>query len=62
VAGEYKAVLELADAIRANLPEDVQGHDITTSTETNLRRRIKNDLRGGSISYETPWSCETSLS
>ncbi|RYO70404.1 hypothetical protein AA0113_g3252 [Alternaria arborescens] len=56
VAGENKAVFELAAAMREqmNEPTKEEGDDVSALTEAKLRRRIKNDLRGGSISYNTP--------
>lgn len=57
VAGEYKAVLELAEAIHAQLEDHNResGHTSADLTESKLRRRIK-DLRGGTISYENAQS------
>lgn len=55
LAGEHKAVLELADAMRAQIEEHGQetlGHSATL-TEFELRRRITKDLNGGAISYKT---------
>lgn len=56
VAGEHKAVFELAAAMRAqmNEPTREEGDDVSTLTEAKLRRCIAKDLRGGSISYTTP--------
>ncbi|CAN9432354.1 unnamed protein product [Alternaria alternata] len=56
VAGENKAVFELAAAMREqmNEPTKEEGDDVSALTETKLRRRITKDLRGGSISYTTP--------
>ena len=56
VAGENKAVFELAAAMQEqmNEPTKEEGDDLSALTEAKLRRRIKNDLRGGSISYNTP--------
>lgn len=56
VAGEHKAVFELAAAMREQIrePAKEEGGDVSTFTEANLRRRITKDLRGGSISYTTP--------
>jgi hypothetical protein len=56
VAGEHKAVLELAAAMRDQMNEDAkeEGGDVSAFTEAELRRRIRKDLRGGSISYTTP--------
>ena len=55
VAGEYKAVFELADAMRSQLEESgkEEGRDISALPEATLRRRLTKDLRGGQISYET---------
>jgi hypothetical protein len=56
VAGEYKAVFELADTIRTRIQEYEREHgdDVPAVTESGLRRRVMKDLRGGSISYTTP--------
>jgi hypothetical protein len=56
VAGEHKAVFELAAAMREqmNEPTKEEGDDASTFTEAKLRRRITKDLRGGSISYTAP--------
>jgi len=56
VAGEHKAVFELAAAMREQISEPAkeEGDDVSAFTEANLRRRIMKDLRGGSISYTTP--------
>ncbi|RAR06361.1 hypothetical protein DDE82_003431 [Stemphylium lycopersici] len=56
VAGENKAVFELADAMRDQMGEKAkeEGDDVSAMTEANLRRRVKKDLRGGSIAYATP--------
>ncbi|KAF1848597.1 uncharacterized protein K460DRAFT_334887 [Cucurbitaria berberidis CBS 394.84] len=55
VAGEFKAVFELADAMRSRLEEygKEEGVDLSTLPEFKLRHRITKDLRGGAISYET---------
>jgi hypothetical protein len=56
VAGEYKAVLELAHAITTQLHD--AGHSSAKETldlsESELRRRFKKDLDDGSIAYEAP--------
>jgi hypothetical protein len=60
VAGEFKAILELANAMQSQLishrgnSED----DIITLSESELRRRVVQDLRGGAISYKTPQSSQ----
>jgi hypothetical protein len=56
VAGEYKAVLELADALNTQLLQarDIDTMDIFTLPESNLRHRITKDLRGGLMIYEMP--------
>jgi len=67
VAGEYKAVFELAAAMRdqiknpsldtlptAQHPAKEEGDDISAFTEAKLRRCITKGLRGGSISYTNP--------
>ncbi|CAO2654126.1 Nn.00g108590.m01.CDS01 [Neocucurbitaria sp. VM-36] len=55
VAGEVKAVFELADAMQMQLEEHgiEEGFKISTLSESRLRRRITKDLRGGTISYKT---------
>ncbi|KAG9186051.1 hypothetical protein G6011_02607 [Alternaria panax] len=56
VAGEHKAVFELAAAMREQMDEPAKEEavDLSALTEAKLRRRITKDLRGGSISYTTP--------
>jgi hypothetical protein len=56
VAGEYKAVLELADALNTTLVQNMDSSPQNTLnlTESTIRRRITKDLHGGSIAYETP--------
>jgi len=56
VAGEYKAVLELADALNAQFmhAREMGTKDILALSESKLRRRIKKDLNGGLMTYETP--------
>jgi hypothetical protein len=56
LAGEYKAVFELADTMRAQVQAYEKEHvdDVPAVTEANLRRRVMTDLRGGSMSYLTP--------
>jgi hypothetical protein len=57
VAGEYKAVFELADAMHTQLTElakeEGSSDDVRSITESTLRQRIKSDLRGGTIAYDT---------
>lgn len=55
VAGEYKAVFELADAMRDQLvqQEVEKAEHVTQISESELRKRIKKDLRGGRIAYDT---------
>lgn len=54
VAGEWKAVLELASAIHAGLDGlDSDNLKAMTIEESRLRKRIKDDLRSGSIAYST---------
>lgn len=62
VAGEYKAVFELADAMREQLvqQEAENAKDIHHFTESTLRKRITKDLRGGTIAYDTTLLPETS--
>jgi hypothetical protein len=56
VAGEHKALLELANAMQDQLAmttgSDV--HGTANLSESELRRRIAADLDGGSISYSAP--------
>jgi hypothetical protein len=56
VAGEYKALLELANAMQTQLVTAScrDAHDAANLSESELRRRIAADLNGGSISYATP--------
>lgn len=52
VAGEWKATLELADAMRAELDQyDTDDLKAMTIKEFQLRNRIRNDIYGGSIAY-----------
>lgn len=55
VAGENKAVFELADAMRHQMSEHTgeEGDGASPITEETLHRRITKDLRGGSIAYTT---------
>ncbi len=55
VAGEYKAVFELSDAMHTQLTqfEKEEANDFRDITESELRRRITKDLHGGSIAYNT---------
>ena len=60
VAGEYKAVFELADAMHeqlasvANEEANEEANDARQMNESALRQRITKDLRGGMIAYDTP--------
>jgi hypothetical protein len=56
VAGEYKAIFELADSMRTQIQayEKEHGDDFPAVTESSLRYRVNKDLRGGSMSYTTP--------
>jgi hypothetical protein len=56
VAGEYKAVLELANAVTTQLLEasKLSSTEILSLSESALRRRFKEDLNGGAIAYEAP--------
>lgn len=56
VAGEYKAVFELSEAMQQQiLPHEIEeGKDMHCITESTLRRRITKDLCGGAISYDSP--------
>lgn len=56
VAGEYKAVLELANAVTTQLLEagKLSNNEILSLSESALRRRFKEDLNGGAIAYEAP--------
>ena len=55
IAGEWKAVLELADAMREQLDQydtdDLKAMDIT---EVCIQKRIRYDINGGSIGYQKP--------
>jgi hypothetical protein len=51
VAGEHKAIFELADGMRAQLKPLGYTQQNLIVTEQQLRRRIKEDLNGGSIGY-----------
>ncbi|KAF2819700.1 hypothetical protein CC86DRAFT_126637 [Ophiobolus disseminans] len=56
VAGEYKAVIELAEATQMQLKYESgveETSDTSVITEKQLRRRITKDLNGGSISYKS---------
>ncbi|KZM27916.1 uncharacterized protein EKO05_0010306 [Ascochyta rabiei] len=53
VAGEYKAVFELSEAMHAQLAGTDDAADVRQLTESTLRRRIETDLHGGAIAYET---------
>lgn len=56
VAGEHKAIFELAEAMRTQLislgKDNVE--DVPALGELDLRCRITKDLHGGSISYDYP--------
>jgi hypothetical protein len=56
VAGEHRAIFELAAAMQEQMKEPTkeEGVEVYTFTESELRRRITKELRGGSISYTTP--------
>jgi hypothetical protein len=59
VAGEYKAVLELSSAMQSQLRATSSSNsysetDTADIAESELRRRIIQDLRGGAISYKAP--------
>jgi hypothetical protein len=56
VAGEYKAVLELADALNSQFmhAREMGTQEILTLSESKLRLRIKKDLHGGLMTYKTP--------
>jgi hypothetical protein len=56
VAGEYKAVLELANAMQNQLLKHSGSteKDPANMPESELYRRITQDLHGGAISYKTP--------
>lgn len=55
VAGEYKAVFELADAMHEQLSpfRNEDAKHVRQITESTLRKRIEKDLRGGTIAYDT---------
>lgn len=61
VAGEYKAVFELADAMREQLVqrEAENAKDVHHITESVLRKRITKDLRGGTIAYDATLTHKT---
>ncbi|KAJ4361735.1 hypothetical protein N0V95_001628 [Ascochyta clinopodiicola] len=58
VAGEYKAVFELADAMHVQLSSTSDetatddAMDPRQLSESSLRQRIKSDLHGGAIAYD----------
>jgi hypothetical protein len=55
VAGEYKAVLELAAALNTHLlqpEEETKSGALLALPEKVLRRRVTQDTRGGSMAYE----------
>jgi hypothetical protein len=55
VAGEYKAIIELTDAMQEGLARFEEKSDFfKTLEESSLRRRINKDMHGGSIAYTTP--------
>jgi uncharacterized protein (DUF2062 family) len=57
VAGEYTAVLELANAMQSQLraiSNSSSETDTANMAESELRHRIVQDLRGGAISYKAP--------
>ncbi|KAH6637844.1 hypothetical protein C7974DRAFT_450972 [Boeremia exigua] len=49
VAGEYRAVLELAAAMQADL--DIEDTDLSVLREKQLKERIDKEARGGAIAY-----------
>jgi hypothetical protein len=54
--GEYKAMFELTSAVQLQLDEHdgkEEASDVSVLTEDQLRRRINNDLKGGSISFKS---------
>lgn len=55
LAGEYKAVFELSEAMQDQLVslEKEEADGVRKISESSLRQRIKKDLRGGAIAYET---------
>jgi hypothetical protein len=55
VAGEYKAVFELADAMHEQLASVVneEANDARQMNESTIRQHITKDLRGGTIAYDT---------
>lgn len=52
VAGEQKAILELAESMKRDLMEN--GHDPTTMTEAQVNSAVNDTLKGGSINYQLP--------
>ena len=55
VAGEYRAVFELADAMHDQLSSVAteEAQDARQMKESTLRQRITKDLRGGAVAYDT---------
>jgi hypothetical protein len=55
VAGEYKAIIELADAMQERLARFEEKSDFfMTLEESSLRRCINKDMHAGLIAYTTP--------
>lgn len=52
IAGEYKAILEVAAAIHKQT--QIFPDDLSTVTERHLQTKIKKELGGGEIAYESP--------
>ncbi len=52
VSGEYRAVLELAAAMQAEL--DIEDFDSTMLREKQLKERIDKELQGGAVAYAYP--------
>ncbi|OAG01816.1 uncharacterized protein CC84DRAFT_1167962 [Paraphaeosphaeria sporulosa] len=56
IAGEYKAILQLASAIHDNFQSCPEGGDTNPNrlTESDLKNRINKVLKGGVIMYQKP--------
>jgi hypothetical protein len=56
IAGEYKAILQLASAIHDNFQSHPEGGDTNPNrlTESDLEIRINTVLKGGVIKYQKP--------
>ena len=54
IPGEYRAILELAAAMKTEL--DSQDTDVSVLCEKQLREKIDKEIRGGTISHAYPGS------